>query len=144
MQTKATVKAVDGKYATVESERTSACDGCHKATDGGCSVCSLMGSNRKIAARALNTIGATVGDVVAIESNTPRMLWYAVLVFLFPIILCIVGWFVASNITNSLAWQALGGAIGFIVAFVIVFVYSKVLRNRRCDIEITEILVKAE
>ena len=75
MQTKATVISVDGLYATVEAERNSACDGCHKAEEGGCSVCTLMGSDRKIATRAINEIGAKVGDRVVIESHDGRMLW---------------------------------------------------------------------
>ena len=54
MQTKATVVEVNEQYAVVETERTSACDGCHKAAEGGCSVCSLMSSDRKIRTKAEN------------------------------------------------------------------------------------------
>lgn len=144
MQTKARVTAVNGQFATVEAQRTAACDGCHKAEDGGCSVCSLMGSDRKMSVRALNTAGASVGDTVLIESNTSRMLWYAVLVFLFPILLCIAGWFVTAAITEILLWQVVGAATAFVLAFLIVFLYSRHLQNKKCDVEITEILGKNE
>ena len=89
MQTKATVIAIDGIFATVETERKSACDGCHKAEEGGCSVCSLMGGDRKIATKALNSLNAGVGDRVLIESKTTRMLGYGLLVFIAPIIIAL-------------------------------------------------------
>lgn len=142
MQTKARVTAIDGKYATVEVQRTSACEGCHKATDGGCSVCSMLGSDRKMAARARNTVGAAVGDIVMIESKTSRMLWYALLVFILPIVLCIAGWFIASAITESQGLRVLGAAIGFVATFIGVFVYSKIIQKKSCDIEITEIVTQ--
>ena len=80
MKVKAKVISTDGIFALVESERLSACDGCHKHAEG-CSVCSLMGSNKKITSRAKNNIGASVGDEVEIETETKTVLFYAVLVF---------------------------------------------------------------
>ncbi|MBQ9785263.1 MAG: SoxR reducing system RseC family protein [Clostridia bacterium] len=142
MQTRAKVTAVDGKFATVEVERTSACEGCHKAEDGGCSVCSMLGSDRKMSARAHNAAGASVGDLVMIESKTSRMLWYALLVFVLPIVLCIAGWFIASMMTESQGLRLLGAGIGFLATFVGVFIYSKILQKKTCDIEITEIVTK--
>lgn len=144
MQTTATVVEVNGKYATVETARVSACDGCHKATDGGCSVCSLMGSSRKISARAANPVGAAVGDRVRIESNTSRMLWYAVLVFLLPIVFGIGGWLLTALFTDRVGWQMCGGALAFALTFLGIFIYSKAVQKKACDIEITEILEKNE
>ena len=69
MKTFATVITVTDMYAVVETERVSACEGCHKATEeGGCSVCTLMGGSRKVSAKADNTLGAKVGDRVVIVS----------------------------------------------------------------------------
>ena len=143
MQTKATVIAVDGAYATVETTRTSACDGCHKAEEGNCSICSLMGTGRKIQAKAYNGIGACVGDSVAIESLTGRMLWYALLVFILPIVIGLACWGVASAVTSSSLWQALCGVGGVLLSFVGIFFYSNRIQKTRCDIEITEILNRA-
>ena len=90
MRTEATVVEIRGSRAVVTTERLSACEGCHKATEGeGCSVCTLMGGNRTVSAEAENPLGAKVGDRVMIESRTGRMLWYAALVFLLPILLAI-------------------------------------------------------
>lgn len=138
MQTKAIVIARDGTFATVETERLSACEGCHKAEDGGCSVCSLMGGNRKIAAKAYNSIGASVGDTVLIESRTGRMLWYAALVFLFPLLFGFLFWCAAAWLTAASGIRILSGLLGFVLCFVGVFFYSKHLNGY--DVEITEII----
>ncbi len=140
MQTKATVIEIDGIYATVESERSSACEGCHKAADGGCSVCSMMGSERKIATRALNTAGAAVGDIVLIESSTRRMLWYAVLVFIIPVLLAFAGWGIAALLTAIIWWRIAGALIGFFGTFIGIYFYSRYLKKTHCDVEIVEIV----
>ena len=140
MQTKATVVSADGKYAIVETERTSACDGCHKAENGCCSVCSMMGSNRKLSTKAFNPIGAVVGDRVIIESNTGRILFYAALVFLLPLLLAFALWGTVALLTENILWQICGGVLGFALTFVGVFFYSRIKQSKTCDVEITEIL----
>ncbi len=138
MQTKAIVIAKDGLFATVETERMSACEGCHKAADGGCSVCTLMGGDRKLAAKAYNPLNASVGDTVVIESRTGRILWYAALVFLFPLIFGFLFWWIAACLTDVSGIRILSGFCGFILCFVGVFCYSKHLNGY--DVEITEIV----
>ena len=142
MQTKAVVIAVDGAFATVETERKSACDGCHKAEEGGCSVCSLMGADRKIATKALNTAKAKVGDIVTIESQTSRMLGYGLLVFVLPIVLALIAWGIASAFTANIAIQAISAFGGFALCLICVAIYSKKVLACRCDVEIIEILTE--
>ena len=84
MKVKAKVVRLEGKAAIVESERLSACEGCHKHAEG-CSVCSLMGGNKIIYARAKNNVGAKPGDIVEIETETKTVLFYALLVFILPL-----------------------------------------------------------
>ena len=141
MRTVATGIAVEGQTATVETERTSACEGCHKNEDGtGCSVCSLMGGERSISAKASNTIGAKVGDRVVIESRTKRMIWYAVLVFLLPLAVALLGYGVAACLNVSAAWRLVCALIGFAGTFFGLWIYSNRVQKTRCDIVITEIL----
>ena len=141
MKTYATVIAVDGKIATVETQRTSACEGCHKATEeGGCSVCSLMGGNRSIATRADNSLGATVGDRVAIESSTGRMLWYAVLVFLLPLLVGALLYGAVAWRFGNTPWCLAGFGVGFLGTFGAVCAYSEIVRKKRCDVRIIEII----
>lgn len=143
MQTKATVVAVDGKIATVETTRISACDGCHKKEEGGCSVCSLMGASKKtIRARAANEIGAVVGDRVLVESSSGRMLWYAALVFLLPVLVTIGAWLFAAAFTDLLGWQIAAAGVAFVLTFVGIAIYSKMLERKKCDVTIVEILTE--
>ena len=143
MQTKAVVVAMDGDFATVETERKSACDGCHKAEEGGCTVCSLMGGDRKIATQALNRVGANVGDIVTIESDTSRMLWYGLLVFILPIIVALLAWGVAAQFTQNIAWQTVSAFIGFGLSLLGVALYSKKVLACRCDVKIIEVVTKS-
>ena len=140
MQTRAVVVEVNGEYAVVETERTSACEGCHKATDGSCSVCTLMSSDRKLRTIATNPLGAKVGDRVTVESSTGRMLWYAVLIFVLPLLAALLGWVIGACFTQAPAWQFACAAFGFVVSFAGVWVYSKFIQKKKCDNQITEIL----
>ena len=140
MQTNATVTEVHGSYAIVVTERTAACDGCHKAEEGGCSVCSLMASDRKMSAKASNEIGACVGDLVVVESDTKKMLWYAALIFLLPLVIAILAWGISASLTDSAWIHAVSGFGGFLLSFLGVFLYSRAIKDRSCEIRITEIL----
>ena len=141
MQTKATVVAVDGRFATIETTRISACDGCHKKEEGGCSVCSLMGASKKtIRARAANEIGAQVGDHVIVESSSGRMLWYAALVFLLPVLVTIGAWLLAAAFTDLLGWQIAAAGVAFGLTFVGIAIYSKMIERKKCDASIVEII----
>lgn len=143
MRTKATVKEISGSLAIVESERLSACEGCHKHEEG-CSVCSLMGSNRKITARAFNRVGAEVGDVVEIETETKKVLFYAMLVFLLPVVLMIGIYFFASWLGGSQPVCILSAFGGFAAVFLALWLYSGRRISRRYDTEIVSVLKKKE
>ena len=141
MKTVATVIETKGTLAVVEAERTSACEGCHKMAEGnGCSVCSLMGSWKKLRSTAENRVGAKVGDRVTVETATSRVLFYAALVFVLPILLAIAGWLFAGIFSKEVLWRGVGAAIGFVLTFVGLRIYSGVLGKRRCDAVITSII----
>ena len=141
MKTIATVIAVDGELATVETERTSACEGCHKKEDGGCSVCTLMGGNgRKLVTRAENRARARVGDRVTVESATGRILGYAAMVFLMPLVTCLAGGLLASALTAHGGLRVLGAALGFGAWFPVLRLISSRLQGKRPDAVVTEIL----
>ena len=94
MRSEGKVISIDGKYAVVATERRAACEGCHKRSeDGTCSVCTLLGGESRLDTRALNSAGAAVGDTVALESSSGRMLGYAALVFILPCLLAIAAYF---------------------------------------------------
>ena len=143
METRARVVEVDADkgIAIVEGRRKSACDGCHKNTDGeGCAVCSLMGSDPLIRTRADNAAGAKEGDTVLIASDTSRMLRYAAMVFLLPLLCGAAGYLAATLLTERPVWQAGAALCGFGLAFAGLRIYSARVIARRCDTVITAIL----
>ena len=130
MKTNARVISVESSFAIVEVQRTSACDGCHKKEDGkDCSVCSLMGGERSFSARADNSIGAEVGDQVLIETATGRVMWYAVLVFLLPLLVAGITLAISSMLGATSLVSAIIAILGFLICFVGLFFYSKTIQK---------------
>ena len=141
MQTTATVIKTNKNRATVEVERQSACDGCHKNKDGsGCSICSLTGASKTFEAEAINEIGAKVGDRVTVVTKTDRVLGYAALVFLLPVLVGVVFYFVAAAVTATEIWQYAAMIFGFALSFFFVWLYARRVAKTRCDVEIVQIL----
>lgn len=144
MQTTATVIRTEKNRAIVEVERQAACDGCHKNKDGsGCSICSLTGASKKFEATALNEIGAKVGDRVMVTTKTERVLGYAALVFLLPLIVGGALYFLVGAWTDAEIWQYAGLVLGFVMTFFFVWLYARQVAKKRCDVEIVEILESA-
>lgn len=143
MKVKAKVISTDGIFALVESERLSACDGCHKHAEG-CSVCSLMGSNKKITSRAKNNIGASVGDDVEIETETKTVLFYAVLVFILPLVVMLALYALASYYDLSEPFRYGAAALGLVLTYLCVWLYSKFSVSKKYDVRIVKIISKTD
>lgn len=141
MKVKATVTKVFRDHATVESERLSACEGCHKL-EKGCSVCALMGGNRKIETNARNSIGAEVGDEVEIETETKTVLFYSLIVFVLPLVMMLGFYFAASALGSSVLVCVLCALFGFAASFFGLWLYSKFRVGIRYDAEIVSIIKK--
>lgn len=94
MKQTARVIEINGDKATVEVERSSACAGCSKSHD--CFAC-----KKKIKVTAENTVGADVGDRVIIESPSERILGYAILVFVLPIVISFFAFFISDKLGLS-------------------------------------------
>ena len=143
MRTEAVVIAVENNTATVKLNRKSACDGCHKSVEGkGCSVCSLMGADREFTSVAQNNVGAAVGDRVEVETASGRVLLYAALVFLLPILVALICFGIASAFVEPLQWRLLSALLGFLLSFLGVWIYSERVRRGKHDIVIVAIVEK--
>lgn len=141
METKATVVSTDGAYAIVETDRKSACDGCHQQQDGtGCAMCAMLGSKTRLQSRARNPLGAKPGDSVLLETPSARVLGYGALVFLAPLGLALLGYLLGGLLPYGAAGQAAGALCGFAAAFAFLWFYSRRVIARRCDVTITRIL----
>ena len=138
MQQIGIVRAVDGDFATVEVSRKSACEGCHANKDGECSACVSFGG-KSVSTKAFNDVGAKLGDRVMLESASSTVLLYAAAVFLFPILLGIIGYFVGGLFSVS-ASPYIGAVLGFVLAFVIVWATLNKYAARHTAVRITQIL----
>lgn len=90
--------------------RESACSGdCHK-----CSGCGA--AQQALLLMAHNPIGAAEGDMVTVESATAPVLKAAAVLYILPLVLFFAGY---------LAFDALGGGIGFALGILGVIAYDR-------------------
>ena len=135
-----TVVAVNDDIATVSFMRASACEGCHKQAEG-CAACSLLGGNRRHNARARNPIGARTGDRVRVATPEGRVVAYAALVFLFPILLAFCGYAIGTVVWGTVGYAAgLCAAAGFLLAMMLLMFVSHRMAKRPPDAEIVAVL----
>lgn len=107
--------------ATVIHLRESACSGdCHK-----CSGCGA--AKETVVFTADNPIGAKRGDLVKVESSTAPVLKAAVVLYVLPLVLFFLGYWLG---TLPGAFGALGGVLGFVLGVVIVVAYDRLVVNK--------------
>lgn len=102
--------------ALVMHVRESACSGdCHK-----CSGCGA--AKETILLKVKNPIGARRGDLVKLESETGPVLKAAAVLYMLPVLLFFVGYFVGDTL-----WQkgALMGCLAFAASIVLTVVYDR-------------------
>ena len=102
--------------ATVIHLRESACSGdCHK-----CSGCGA--AKETVVFTAENSIGAGPGDLVRVESETAPLLKAAAVLYVAPLVLFFLGYYIGYRLGN---FGALVGAAGFVLGIVLVVVYDR-------------------
>ena len=104
--------------ATVIHVRESACSGdCHK-----CSGCGA--AKETVLFTADNPIGAASGDLVKVESSTAPVLKAAAVLYLLPLILFFLGYWLG---TLPGTFGTLGGVLGFMLGVLLVIVYDRLV-----------------
>ena len=104
--------------ATVIHVRESACSGdCHK-----CSGCGA--AKETVLFTADNPIGAAPGDLVKVESSTAPVLKAAAVLYLLPLILFFLGYWLG---TLPGTFGTLGGVLGFMVGVLLVIAYDRLV-----------------
>lgn len=106
----------DNGTATVLHVRESACSGdCHK-----CSGCGA--AKEAVVFTADNPIGARRGDLVKVESATGPVMKAAVVLYVIPLVLFFLGYYLGTLPGN---FGVLGGGLGFVLGVLIVVVYDR-------------------
>lgn len=119
----------DDGSAVVIHVRESACSGdCHK-----CSGCGA--AKEAVLFTADNPIGARRGDLVKVESDTGTVLKAAVVLYVLPLVLFFLGYYIGSLIGN---FGTLVSCLGFALGVAIVVVYDrKVVKKKDIGYTIT-------
>jgi sigma-E factor negative regulatory protein RseC len=100
------VISADGELVKVQMSRGERCEGCN--------ACHTIGSNL-MEVEAQNELGAKVGDVVEIYVEPAQLLSHSFILFIFPILMMIAGYFVVSYIGKGRG--ASGEGYGILGAF---------------------------
>ena len=101
--------------------RESACSGdCHK-----CSGCGA--AKETLIFDALNPIGAKPGEVVIVKSETGPVLAGAVVLYMVPLVLFFLGYFLGELLDVG---GALGGGVGFVAGIVLAAVYDRTVAEK--------------
>ena len=121
----ATVERIlDENHAEISVPRKSACG--HDCEE--CAGCGVTGA--AVHARALNPIGARPGQKVVVQSDTGKMLHIVVLVYLIPVLLLSVGYFVTMAVTANVVVQYVTAGIGFAAGILLAVFYDRRLRTQ--------------
>ena len=108
--------------AVVIHVRESACSGdCHK-----CSGCGA--AKEAVLFDAANPIGAKRGDLVKVESATGPVLKAAVVLYVIPLILFFLGYYLGDR---YLTMGTLVGCLGFVLGIALVVIYDRKVVNKQ-------------
>lgn len=138
MKATGTVIEVKDGYATVKSERHSACDGCHSKDF--CLSC----SKKDITVTALDPIGVRPGDEVEIETPSRTVLGYAAAVFVLPVFAAIAAYMLGVSLAGegtAVPYICALGAFAVSIGAVCVVFNSRRMKDKN-PLEIVKIINK--
>lgn len=115
-------KILDIHYAEISVPRKSACG--HDCEE--CAGCGMTGA--AIRARALNEIGATPGEKVVVESSTQKLLGVVALVYLLPVILFLLGYFLSEGLVES--WRYVIAIAAAVISVIPCVLYDRFARRK--------------
>lgn len=131
MKQTAIVKEVTGDTAILLVKRQTMCDGCHK--ESGCGGCAQM-----LEVSVKNSLNASVGDTVTIQTPGATVIGVAALVFLLPLLLSFAAYGIAAMLTDQTLYRTLAAlatpALAYAVIAVAVRKSKKTLTVEMVDI----------
>ncbi len=115
-------KDLGGGYAEISVPRKSACG--HDCEE--CAGCGMTGA--AIKARAKNDIGAQPGDKVVVESSTKKIFGVVALVYVLPVVLFLLGYFLSEALSEGARYAIAIAA--FAVSFIPCVLYDRHARKK--------------
>lgn len=128
MTQKVTVLSVHGTSARVIHSRPTACHGDCDSCAGGCGS---MAAKEKIIVDAENLIGARPGDQVMIEGQTGKVATAILLVYVIPVVLFFLGYFLGDAF---LSLGAVFGGAGFLIGILLAVLVSQSQKKHGTEI----------
>ncbi len=116
------VRIIDDNKAEISVVRASACG--HDCES--CLGCGM--SSSQVIAVAMNLVGARVGDLVTVETDTTAVIGIAAVVYMLPLALFFIAYITCKVIGFTESLSLIPGAIGFAVG-----ILCALLVNRRVD-----------
>ena len=117
-------RIIDRDHAVISVPRKSACG--HDCEE--CAGCGVSGA--AVHAKALNTVGANVGQKVVVHSDTKKMLRIVTLVYFLPVVLFLAGYLVPALMGAGVALQYGLAGLGFFAGIAGAIGYDRYLRRR--------------
>ena len=115
-------KDLGGGYAEISVPRKTACG--HDCEE--CAGCGMTGA--AIKARARNDIGAQPGDKVVVESSTQKIFGVVALVYVLPVALFLLGYFLSEGLAEGARYAIAIAA--FAVSFIPCVLYDRHARRK--------------
>ena len=131
----------DSKAAWIKTVKSGNCAGCTARGS-----CHTMGGDDEMEVRAINEIGAKVGDRIVLSFKTSSLLKASFLLYVFPILLLIVGAVIGQEMApifdyNPSGFSAIMGFAFFFVAFLVIkTIADKLAKNNEYRPKVTKIL----
>ena len=123
-----------GKRALVRIYRTSSCG-------ENCSQCSGECKPSATMIEAANGLSARVGDTVKIQMNSASFLFLAFIGYIFPVIVCILTYFVVEYFTNNVIISDICAILSLVIVLVLFFIIDKLpKKSNRFSSRIIKIL----
>ena len=117
-------RIIDTDHAVISVPRKSACG--HDCEE--CAGCGVSGA--AVHAKAVNPVGAQVGQKVVVQSDTNKMLRIVALVYLIPVVLFLTGYLIPALMGLSVAVQYAAAGLGFAAGIAGAIAYDRYLRAR--------------
>ena len=135
MKNKAYVKEITGGKVILSVKRECACSG-----KDNCNAKCFTLQSETIEVMTDNTIGAKPGDFVEVEGKTSAILLYAAVVFILPVFMGLLLYFIAQVFTKNIILPYIVSGTGFILSVVFLYYFLNNIAKSRNDFKITRIL----
>ncbi|HPG41659.1 MAG TPA: SoxR reducing system RseC family protein [bacterium] len=118
------VIAINKEVATIQMVRG---EKCHN-----CTICDAIGPNYRTL-EAVNKPGANIGDHVEVEIKPAHVLLNSFIIFIFPVLLMIIGYFTGNTLFGNNGTSQEAGIAGALLGVIAAFVLVKIIAQTRGD-----------